>query len=121
MAFTQQVRASAGGLVVSVSGELDYTVSAAFEASIQRLIATRHPRTVHLDLTGLRFVDSAAVSALVRLWRLARREQCSLRVVNETGMVHHALEVTGALTLLGTGGPAPVKATAPVPEPDAAT
>jgi len=121
MAFTQQVRASAGGLVVSVSGELDYTVSGAFEASIQRLIATRRPRWVHLDLTGLRFVDSAAISALVRLWRLARREQCSLRVINVSGMVHHVLDVTGALALLGTGEAPPVKATAPVPEPDAAT
>jgi hypothetical protein len=36
-------------------------------------------------------------------------------------MVRHVLDVTGALALLGPGDPAPVKATAPVPEPDAAS
>jgi anti-sigma B factor antagonist len=111
MAFTQQVRADAGGLVVTVAGELDYTSSGSFEQAVHGLIDSRHHRTVVLDLAELRFVDSTAVSVLVRLWRLARRENCSLRVVNATGMVRQVLDVTGAATLLGIAAPAPDTAT----------
>jgi anti-anti-sigma factor len=54
-------------------------------------------------MSGLEFLDSTAVSVLVRLWRLARRENCSLRVVNPTGVVRHILDVTGALAIVGAG------------------
>jgi anti-sigma B factor antagonist len=103
MTFTQQVRADDGGLVVAVSGELDYTVAGSFESAVQRLIGDRRPRALRVDLAGLRFLDSTGVSALVRLWRLARREHCSLRVVNATGVVWRVLDATGALALFGAG------------------
>jgi anti-sigma B factor antagonist len=111
MTFTQRVRADASGLVVNLSGEMDLSVAGTFEASVQRLIATRHPRMIQLDLSGLEFIDSTAVSVIVRLWRLARREHCSLRVVNSTGGVRHVLDVTGALALVGAD-PAPETSTA---------
>jgi len=113
MAFTQQVRADASGLVVVLAGDLDFAVSGSVEHAVQHLIASRRPRTVQLELSGLRFIDSTAVSVLVRLWRLARREQCSLRVVNATGVVRHVLDMTGALALLGTGATAPDPAAEP--------
>jgi anti-anti-sigma factor len=103
MTFTQQIRADASGLVIALSGEMDYTVSGAFEAAVHRLIAERRPDVVRLDLAGLRLLDSTAVSVLVRLWRMARRQQCLLRVVNPTGVVRQILDVTGALAIVGTG------------------
>jgi anti-sigma B factor antagonist len=106
MPFTQQVRADATGLVVALSGEMDFSVSAPFEETVQRLIAERRPGLIQVDLAGLEFLDSTAVSVIVRLWRLARREHCSLRVINPTGMVRQVLDVTGALAIVGVQ-PAP--------------
>jgi anti-anti-sigma factor len=85
---------------------MDFSAAGPFEATVQRLIAERHPAVLHLDLSGLHFLDSTAVSVIVRLWRRARRRQCSLRVVNCTGGVRQILDVTGALAIVGTG-PAP--------------
>jgi anti-sigma B factor antagonist len=101
MAFTQQVRADASGLVVILSGEMDFSVSGPFEDTVQRLIAEKRPGLLQVDLAGLVFLDSTAVSVIVRLWRLARREHCSLRVVNPTGVVRQVLDVTGALAIVG--------------------
>jgi anti-sigma B factor antagonist len=106
LTFTQQVRADGAGLVVRLYGEMDFTVSESFEKTVHRLIAEQRPGVLHIDLSDLRFLDSTAVSVLVRLWRLARREHCSLRVVNPTGVVRHILEVTGALAIVG-GAPTP--------------
>lgn len=106
MPFTQQVRADALGLVVALSGEMDFSVSAPFEETVQRLIAERRPGLIQVDLARLEFLDSTAVSVIVRLWRLARREHCSLRVINPTGMVRQVLDVTGALAIVGVQ-PAP--------------
>jgi anti-sigma B factor antagonist len=102
MSFTQQIRADGAGLVVALYGEMDVAVSGPFEATVHRLIVERRPSLLHIDLSGLRFLDSTGVSVLVRLWRLARREHCSLRVVNPTGPVHHVLEITGALAIVGS-------------------
>jgi anti-sigma B factor antagonist len=106
LTFTQQVRADGAGIVVSLYGEMDFSVSESFETMVHRLIAEQRPAVLHIDLSDLRFLDSTAVSVIVRLWRLARREHCTLRVVNPTGVVRHILEVTGALTIVG-GAPAP--------------
>ena len=109
MPFTQQVRADATGLVVALSGEMDFSVSAPFEETVQRLIAERRPGLIQVDLAGLDFLDSTAVSVIVRLWRLARREHCSLRVIKrgrfKSGEVWAAsvrLITSGSLT--GGGG-----------------
>jgi anti-sigma B factor antagonist len=101
MAFTHHVRADAAGLVVAVAGEMDITVAGAFEEAVQRLISGRHPGLVRIDLRGLEFLDSTGVSVLVRLWRLARRENWSLRVINPTGAVRQILDVTGAMAIVG--------------------
>jgi anti-anti-sigma factor len=106
MMFTQQVREDATGLVVFLSGEMDYSVSGSFEAAVQRLIAVQRPGLLQVDMSELTFLDSTAVSVIVRLWRLARRENCSLRVVNPTGVVRQVLDATGALAIVGVH-PAP--------------
>ncbi|HEV7900214.1 MAG TPA: STAS domain-containing protein [Planosporangium sp.] len=106
MTFTHEVRADGSGLVIALYGEMDLSVSNSFEVMVRHVITRRRPGVLHLDLAGLRFIDSTAVSVLVRLWRLARRERCSLRVVNATGVVHRVLDVTGALAIVG-GATAP--------------
>jgi anti-anti-sigma factor len=101
MTFTHRVRANGPDLVIALYGEIDLRVSESFEATMRRLIAQHRPRVLQFDLAGLDFLDSTGVSVIVRLWRLSRRERCSLRVVNPEGMVRHVLEITGALALVG--------------------
>jgi anti-anti-sigma factor len=101
LAFTYRVHDDEGALVVTVYGEMDLNVSDSFEMTVRRIIAQQRPAVLQIDLSDLRLLDSTAVSAIVRLWRLARRACCSLRVVNPTGVVRHVLEVTGALAIVG--------------------
>jgi anti-anti-sigma factor len=102
LTFRLQVRADETGIVVALHGEMDCAVCGSFEEATHRLIARQRPGVLHIDLADLRSLDPAAVSVIVRMWRLARREHCCLRVVNPTGAVRHTLESTGALAIVGT-------------------
>jgi anti-sigma B factor antagonist len=101
LTFTQRVRADGSKLIVALYGEMDFRVADSFETKVAGLIAQRRPDMVHIDMSDLTFLDSTAISAIVRMWRLARREHCSMRVVNPTGVVQHILEVTGVLAIVG--------------------
>jgi anti-sigma B factor antagonist len=116
MAFAHQVRTDetrpdGSGVVVTLVGEIDLSNARSFEKDVQRLLAGRRPGMLTLDLAALTFMDSTAVSVVVRLWRMARRQGCTLRVVNPTGAVRHVLDVTGAITVVG----APVTPVTPEP------
>lgn len=106
MAFAHQVRTDearpdGSGLVLTLVGEIDLSNARGFEKDVQRLISSRRPAMLTLDLADLTFMDSTAVSVVVRLWRMARRQGCTLRVVNPAGAVLHVLDVTGAMSVVG--------------------
>lgn len=62
-------RGDGEALVVEVGGELDFATTPKLLAAVEPLAATG--RELVLDLDGLAFCDSSALSALVRLHKVA--------------------------------------------------
>jgi anti-anti-sigma factor len=90
--------------VLAVSGDLDIAGVEEFLAHAERLLATR-AATVELDLSGMTFIDSSGLGALVRLQRSALASGQELRLVDVPPSVVRILELTGLADLF-TGRPA---------------
>lgn len=86
-----------GRAVVVVTGEVDLTVGEPFRAA---LTAAQNDSTdVIVDLTGVTFIDSTAINALIRA-RMAVPDGGRLRVVGARHSVRRVFEITGVCDLL---------------------
>ena len=61
-----------GGVTVTISGELDITNVDGLESAM-RAALERHPGTLIIEVSGLRFADSSAIALWVR-WSTAVHE-----------------------------------------------
>lgn len=66
-------RCDGGGVVVTVSGDLDLSTVERVEAAIEPLLE-QSPKLVIVDVAGLRFADSSAIALWVRWANLAQVE-----------------------------------------------
>lgn len=91
-------RVDAGGVpVITVGGELDGSNVASLEATIESVTAQRADRLV-FDLSGLRFMDSAGISALIGA--AAKVDAVQLR--RPSAAVSRVVELTGLSSVLPT-------------------
>jgi anti-sigma B factor antagonist len=86
-------------ITIAVAGELDLTtspmlVNAAFD------VLDKWPGTLALDLDGVPFIDSTAVSALVSIGWRARSTDWRLVLVNVRPQPYRVLHITGMLGAL---------------------
>ncbi|WP_163513405.1 STAS domain-containing protein [Fodinicola acaciae] len=88
------VSESAGVTVVTVAGELDMATEPEFSRQVEARIDAA-PRAVVLDLSGLGFVGSAGLKALVEQQQHAELRQVSLRLVLGGSPIERLLELTG--------------------------
>jgi anti-anti-sigma factor len=79
-----------GEPLITVSGELDSSNAASLEAAIASITANRPERLI-FDLSGLRFMDSAGISALIGA--AAKVETVRLRAPSQP--VRRVIELTG--------------------------
>ena len=86
---------SGGVPIVSVSGELDSSNAASLEESLTRLVG-EHAEQLVLDLSALRFMDSAGVAVLVGVATKVDR----LRLREPSHAVRRVIELTGLSNLL---------------------
>lgn len=86
---------AAGVPLIAVSGELDTSNVASLEAAIASITAERPERLI-LDLSGLRFMDSAGISVLIGA--TAKVEAVYLR--NPSPAVRRVIELTGLTGVL---------------------
>jgi anti-anti-sigma factor len=63
--FEVQLLTMGNELLVRLEGELDVTVAPGFLAKVTGAIDSRDQRTVRLDLSGVRFMDSSGARALL--------------------------------------------------------
>jgi len=88
-----------------VHGELDLFQRDRFCAEAAAVLESA-VGDVRLDLSGLTFVDSAGISALLHVGDEARRQGVRLRVAIPDGVVGRVLTLTGVAGLLaGEGAP----------------
>lgn len=88
-----RVTSSADTVVLRVDGEIDM-------ADVEELKAAVRPcfsdgATVELDLSGLAFMDSSGLGALVQLVKEAAAQGSSIVLTNVSARTHRLLEVTG--------------------------
>jgi anti-anti-sigma factor len=85
-----------GSLVLAVDGELDLATSPLLDEELERAEAREVARIV-VDLGGVGFIDSTALSVLARHAAVSDRGGRRLRIANTPPQAMHVFEVTGML------------------------
>src|SRR4051812_537269 len=85
-----------GGVALSGEGDL----AAREECMAALMAAVSAAPLVVVDLSGVTFLDSSGVHALVTAYRAALDRGGRLTIVNASGMVEHVLDITGVGGLL---------------------
>jgi len=83
-----------GTVVVNVSGEVDIGTAPDFEDALSRAVEDRLRSALVVDLTGVGFIDSTGLNALVRALERQRLAGSSLVLVSNDSRVAMMLEVT---------------------------
>jgi anti-sigma B factor antagonist len=80
---------------IALSGELDISSALTFEEQLRRIEATRHPATIVLDLSRLKFMDSTGVRLILSAHSRAMRDGWRLQIVAGTDAVRRIFSLTG--------------------------
>ena len=101
------VTTGASGPVVVLSGEADLTTVAGLSDALAAQVSggTRH---LTVDVSGLRYADSASIRALVLAGRALRERGGVMELLRPQPMVARALSLMGVdqvITVLGGGAP----------------
>jgi anti-anti-sigma factor len=89
-----------GVAVLGVAGEIDILSSNELRTRVQRALGDPHRHLV-LDLTGVRFMDSHGLSALLRIAEVARQRHIALWIVLERGQpARRPIELSGLTGVL---------------------
>jgi anti-sigma B factor antagonist len=83
-----------GGLVLTLSGELDAYDAPALRTAFAEAAASGDGATVVLDLTAVSFLDSTALGTIVGLLRRVRERDGELRVVLPETEARRIFELT---------------------------
>lgn len=85
--------------LVALSGEVD--ADNCGEVSTGLLAQERTAPTLELDVSGLTFLDSSGISALLKVKSDLQANGHDLKLISPTGSVHRVLEITGLLGVFG--------------------
>lgn len=94
MSLSLSRRDDGGMLVISAAGDLDLAAAETFEREIAAVMTTGVSGVV-VDLSGVAFVDSAGINALLKGRRMADEHGRSFRVEGAGRFVHEVLVMTG--------------------------
>ncbi|WP_225850408.1 STAS domain-containing protein [Streptomyces sp. HPF1205] len=109
-AFTLAVSREGATLTVRVNGDLDFGTSDDLTETVdEQLAAGPPPRDVRLDFSGLTWIDSSGLSALLTVHRRTGAVGATLHLDNRPEVLRRMLDLTdvlGYLTAPPAGGPA---------------
>ena len=80
--------------MVRLAGEADATTRALPEALAAE--AAKRPRLLLIEMSGLTFIDSSALSAILRTHRELHGTECVLALVSPSAAVARVLQLVGA-------------------------
>lgn len=83
------------GVTVAVAGDLDLATAGQLVDRVAEVVADGAATNLTIDLAGVRFCDSAGISALVRLRKLSDERGWQLSVVNPQAPVRRVLDFAG--------------------------
>ncbi|TWV31514.1 STAS domain-containing protein [Streptomyces misionensis] len=111
--FSVEITEHPASCTVRIAGELDYDTSDELvEAVVGHLRGRPHTGEVRLDFTGLTWIDSSGLSALLMIHRATSALGAALRLDNRPGFLDHRLRLTDILDHL-TGPVTPAGLSAP--------
>jgi anti-sigma B factor antagonist len=94
VALSLSHRQDGGTLIICAVGDLDLSTATAFERDIATAVATDISGVV-IDMSGVEFLDSAGINALLQGRRTADEHGRVFRVERTSGLVHEVLVMTG--------------------------
>jgi anti-sigma B factor antagonist len=83
-----------------LTGELEITSAGELQDLVARICDEGAGRDLALDLTGLTFLDSTGLQAIIVAQRLCREAQIGFMLTPARGAVQHLLEITGLTDVL---------------------
>jgi len=89
-----------GHVCIVMSGEIDMTSAARFEAAVTHALDAHRPATLELSLAGVTFMDSSGIRVLLRAHQAARARNCTLTVGQVSPAVARVLDITGVRAVL---------------------
>lgn len=115
--FSITTRRLPGGVVeISPRGDIDLDNASALRDAIDAAFVGEHqPTLIRIDLWWVTFIDSVAISALVRGYHTAAVRGARLVVTDPNDFVYRQLYISGLLGLFGA--PQPRRAEYDEPEP----
>jgi anti-anti-sigma factor len=100
-----------------LSGDVDAVSARRLHQSLIDLLRRRCPGDIEVDVSGVTFLDSAGIEALLRCQTDARQLECRLVLAHPGPLTYRLLQVAGLLeqfglvrTRPGERGPAPAGA-----------
>ncbi len=82
---------------ISPHGELDLATAPELQVQLDRFLSAGAARTVTLDLSGLTFIDSAGIRAVVDARRQSGRNHSTLRLLKASPEIMNVLRLAGLL------------------------
>ena len=82
-------------MVVRIGGEIDHHGAVAVRSGIDRVLATRRPPRVYLELSGVSFMDSSGIGLIMGRCRLMDEHGGSVRVTGASGQLKKVLRLSG--------------------------
>jgi anti-anti-sigma factor len=92
-------------VTISLASELDLSTSDEVEQQLIAHGSAEGVTHVVVDLSGVPFLDSAGINALLKVRRWADTNGRTVRVTGTGGLVREVLELTGVLAYLSDTGP----------------
>jgi anti-sigma B factor antagonist len=89
-----EVREKERAFIVVVRGELDVASAQEFAAVLDRAVTSKRP-VVAIDLSGLQFIDSSGLAALIKADQEVKSAGRRLTVVRGPRQVQQLLDLTG--------------------------
>jgi anti-sigma B factor antagonist len=87
------VRWSGTTVIVEVAGDIDLSVSSAFQQSLLKVL-DRKPKKVVVNMAGVPYMDSSGVASLVKLLARLRKSGGTMCLVGVSDKVRNVLEIT---------------------------
>jgi len=88
-----------GGIIITILGDFDLYVTPQFFKAAREQFTPGVPG-VHIDCSGVRYLDSSGVGAIIKLLQAARANRTRLTFSGITGMPRKVLSMSNILPLL---------------------
>lgn len=96
MKHSQTINTTERSACLRVEGDLDYETTGELVATVSRLLAVEIGLAdLHLDFSGLTFLDSAALSGLLLIHRRTLQSGVELHLDHRPPFLDRVLQVTG--------------------------